>query len=73
MKYVMLAGLGLVAFAATLTMEAGEANAVVCARGVYRAGCAGPRGAAVVRRPVAPVRRVCRTVWTAGVRRTVCY
>ncbi len=23
----------------------GEANAVVCARGVYRAGCAGPRGA----------------------------
>lgn len=30
-----------------------EASAVVCARGVYRAGCAGPRGAAVVRRPVA--------------------
>jgi hypothetical protein len=29
------------------------ANAVVCARGVYRAGCAGPNGAAVVRRPVA--------------------
>jgi hypothetical protein len=24
-----------------------EANAVVCAKGVYRAGCAGPRGAAV--------------------------
>ena len=23
----------------------GEANAVVCARGVYHAGCAGPRGA----------------------------
>ncbi|MCI4678718.1 hypothetical protein K9U39_07555 [Rhodoblastus acidophilus] len=42
------------------------ANAVVCARGVYRAGCAGPRGAVVThRRP--PVRcyyhrgvRVCR-------------
>jgi hypothetical protein len=28
-----------------------EANAVVCARGVYRAGCAGPHGAAVVRHP----------------------
>jgi hypothetical protein len=32
-----------------------EANAVVCARGVVRAGCvaAAPRGAAVVRAPVA--------------------
>ncbi|WP_431311013.1 hypothetical protein [Methylobacterium nigriterrae] len=27
-----------------------EANAVVCARGVYRAGCAGPHGAVGVRR-----------------------
>jgi hypothetical protein len=30
-----------------------EANAVVCAKGVYRAGCAGPRGAVVAHRPVA--------------------
>lgn len=53
-----------------------EANAVVCARGVVRAGCVGPNGAVVARRPVpravvvrpAPVvrcaivngRRVCR-------------
>jgi len=29
-----------------------DASAVVCARGVYRAGCVGPRGAAVVRRHV---------------------
>jgi hypothetical protein len=29
-----------------------EANAVVCARGVYRAGCAGPRGAVVGHRHV---------------------
>jgi len=48
-----------------------EANAVVCTRGVYRAGCAGPRGAvvaprgavvvphvAVVRRPVVAPRAV---------------
>lgn len=28
------------------------AEAVVCARGVYRAGCAGPRGAVATRRPV---------------------
>jgi len=35
-----------------------EANAIVCARGVYRAGCAGPNGAVVARRPVvAPVAR----------------
>jgi hypothetical protein len=31
------------------------AYAVVCARGVYRAGCAGPNRAAVVRRPPATV------------------
>lgn len=30
-----------------------DASAVVCARGVYRAGCATARGAAVVARPVA--------------------
>jgi hypothetical protein len=40
------------------------ANAVVCARGVYRAGCAGPHGAAVVRRPVAAP----RCYWRAGVK-----
>jgi hypothetical protein len=29
------------------------AQAVTCANGVYRAGCAGPNGAAVVRKPYA--------------------
>lgn len=29
-----------------------DANAVVCARGVVRAGCVGPNGAVVARRPV---------------------
>jgi hypothetical protein len=29
-----------------------EASAAVCAAGVYRAGCVGVRGAAVVHRPV---------------------
>jgi len=47
------------------TIFAADANAVVCARGVYRAGCVGPRGAAVVHRPVGGSawvngRRVCR-------------
>ena len=44
-----------IAAAALITMGAAiasitEANAVVCARGVYRAGCAGPHGAVGVRR-----------------------
>jgi hypothetical protein len=73
MKYLLMAGLGLAAFAATLTVEPRAAEAAVCAAGPYRAGCAGYRGAAVVRRPVAPVRRVCRPVWTGGVRRIVCF
>jgi len=51
-----------VAFASLVVLcgvtAAHQANAVVCAKGVYRAGCAGPNGAAVVRRPpVAPVYR----------------
>jgi hypothetical protein len=58
-----------------------EANAVVCARGVYHAGCAGPRGAvgvhgaavrpygAAVVRPVArPYGYGAACVWRAGVR-----
>jgi hypothetical protein len=33
-----------------LAVQVSEANAVVCAHGVYRAGCAGPRGAVVAPR-----------------------
>lgn len=42
-RFILSAALlgGFFAFTAT------EANAVVCARGVYRAGCAGPHGAVV--------------------------
>jgi hypothetical protein len=53
------------AFAATMIVETTEANAVVCAAGVYRAGCAGPRGAVVVARP--PV-AACHYVVVNGVR-----
>jgi hypothetical protein len=35
-----------------VALTAAEANAAVCAAGVYRAGCVGVRGAAVVHRPV---------------------
>ncbi len=45
--------LGMIVGAMAVTME--DATAVVCARGVYRAGCAGPHGAVGVRR--APVYR----------------
>ena len=44
-----------------------DAHAVVCARGVVRAGCAGAAGAVVVRKP--PVAAVaCLTVVVNGVR-----
>jgi hypothetical protein len=49
MKHLIISLLLAGSFIALSTMEAG---AVVCARGVYRAGCAGPNGAVVVGRPV---------------------
>ena len=61
MKFVALSvmvTLGTLAFAP-------QAHAVVCAKGVYRAGCAGPNGAAVVRK--APPRVTCaKGVYRAG-------
>jgi len=65
MRSFLLITSALFAFAATMTFESSNANAVVCARGVYRAGCAGPNGAVVVRRPVPVVR--CTTVLVNGV------
>jgi hypothetical protein len=64
MRMFLLMAAAILSFGATLTFQSTDANAVVCARGVYRAGCAGYRGAVVVRRPAA----VCRTVWVNGVR-----
>jgi hypothetical protein len=51
MKHLIISLSLLGGFVALSTMEA---NAVVCARGVYRAGCvaAVPHAAVVVRRPV---------------------
>lgn len=53
--------------ALTLTASVPSAEAVVCARGVYRAGCVGPHGAAVVRRPIHHHYHH-RCYWRAGVR-----
>jgi hypothetical protein len=64
MKSLMQVGLALGLFVGTMAVTMEDANAMVCARGVYRAGCAGPRGAVavrrgpVVRRPVVVRRRV---------------
>ena len=65
MRSLLLIAATVLGFAATMTFETTDANAVVCARGVYRAGCAGARGAVVVRRP--PVVAACRTVLVNGV------
>jgi len=65
MRSLLLIASALLAFGATMTFEATDANAVVCARGVYRAGCAGPNAAVVVRKPVPVVR--CTRVLVNGV------
>src|SRR6266536_1298637 len=58
-----LAAIGVTTFAATMTFETSNANAVVyCVEGVYRAGC-------VVRPGVAPVRGVARRTTRRVVRR----
>ena len=64
MRAFLLVASAILAFGATMTFESTDASAVVCARGVYRAGCAEARGAVVVRRPVA----ACRWVIVNGVR-----
>ena len=59
------------AIAGTMTFASTDANAVVCAHGVVRAGCAGARGAVVVRKPAVVVRKpavVCRSVVVDGVK-----
>jgi hypothetical protein len=45
MKHVIISLLLLGGF---ITLSTMEASALVCARGVYRAGCVGARGGAVV-------------------------
>jgi hypothetical protein len=60
MRSFLLMAAAVLSFSATMT----EANAVVCARGVVRAGCAGAGGAVIVRKPAV----VCRTVVVNGVK-----
>ena len=64
-RQLVVLGFTAVALAASMP----TASAVVCARGVYRAGCVAPHGAVVVRRPIHPYpvsHHGC--YWRAGVR-----
>lgn len=66
MRICLLVAAAALSFAASMTLESSTASAVVCADGVVRAGCAGPRGAVVVRKPKPVV--VCKSVWVNGVK-----
>jgi len=66
MRSFILAATAALTVAAAMTFAPTEASAVVCADGVVRAACAGPRGAVVVRKPKPVV--VCKTVWVNGVK-----
>jgi len=63
MRAIFLAAIAITAFSTTMTFKTTNANAVVCAKGVYRAGCVAPGRAAVVRPAAA-----CRYVIVNGVR-----
>jgi hypothetical protein len=64
MRSFLLVAAAVLAVAGTMTFASTDANAVVCAKGVVRAGCAGARGAVVVRKPAV----VCRSVVVNGVK-----
>lgn len=70
MRSLLLTATALLAFSATMTLESRTASAVVCADGVVRVGCAGPRGAVVVRKPVPVV--ACKWIWVDGVKARRC-
>jgi len=61
MRLFVLAALAITTFVATMAIDRTDANAVVCARGVHRAGCVAP-GRAVVVHPA------CHWVVVNGVR-----
>jgi len=63
MRLFALSALAIAAFVATMVIDRTDANAVVCARGVYRAGCVGARGAVVVHPYAHPYVRPYRRVY----------
>jgi hypothetical protein len=58
MRYLIAALIVLPTFCADIAFSVRNAEAAVCARGVYRAGCVSHRGAVAVRRPLVHRRAV---------------
>ena len=50
MRSFAVAALAVAIFVTTMLVGYTQANAVVCARGVHRAGCVGPHGTVVTHR-----------------------
>jgi hypothetical protein len=73
MRMLTIAAIAIGTFVLTVAETSDDAHAAVCARGVYRAGCAGPNGAVVVHRH-ARHGVVCRRYGiVGGVRRCILY
>lgn len=51
MRLLAIASLTVATFVTSMLVGYTNANALMCAGGVYRAGCVGPYGGAVVRHP----------------------
>jgi hypothetical protein len=77
MRMLIIAALAIGTFIFTMAGSSNDAQAVVCARGVYRVGCAGPNGAVVAHRPAVVGHGhgvVCRRYGiVGGVRRCILY
>lgn len=74
MRMLLIAAIAAGAFIVTMAGSSNDAHAVVCAAGVYHAGCATARGAVVVGTPTAPRGAVCRRYGlVGGVRRCILY
>jgi hypothetical protein len=67
MRVINIALVAVATFATMMFIAGTDANAVVCGRGFWRAGCVGPHGAVVVRRRPVVVGPVCHRVWVNGV------
>jgi hypothetical protein len=69
MRTIILAAFAITTFLTAATIDRTDANAVVCGRGPYRAGCVGPQGAVVAHRHY----HGCRWVWVNGLKVRRCY
>jgi hypothetical protein len=67
MRTIILAAFAIATFVTVATIDRNDANAVVCGRGPYRAGCVGPHGAVIAHPYAYPHRHGC-WVWVNGVR-----